>query len=238
MFGWRCKIGTIIPIDNAVIEPEFYDLSGDGISVHGARLHTMELPGMPADAETEAENLGTMGADVIAYACNASSFYRGPGGDTDIADRLADASGVPATTASTAMIRGLDAVGAESVSVVSPYGNENKQRLREFIEGHGVAVEAITGLGLAPDDADDLAETNELTAEDTYRRAIAANTNDADAVLVTATNVGSVGTLNRIEADLDKPALSTNQALYWDALRLAGVSPDTSAFGSLLECHE
>jgi maleate cis-trans isomerase len=238
MFGWRCKIGIIIPIDNAVIEPELSELSGDGISIHGARLHTMELPDMPDDAEIEAEKLGTMGAEVIAYACNASSFYRGPGSDTDLADRLADASGVPTTTASTAMIRALDAVDAESVSVVSPYGDENKQRLREFIEGHGVTVEAITGLGLAPDDPDDLAETNELTAEDTYRRAIAANTDDADAVLVTSTNVGSVRTLNRVEADLDKPAISTNQALYWDALRLAGVSSTTSAFGSLLEGHE
>ena len=235
MSGWRCKIGAVVPIDNAVIEPEWYSMAPAGVSVHGARLHTMALPEMPADAETEAANLGTMGADVIAYACNASSFHGGPGSDGEIADLLADAAGVPATTASTAMVRALDALDVGSVAVVSPYAEDDQRRLEEFLAGNGIDVTTVTGLGLAADEAEDLAKVNEETAEDTYERVRAVDRAGAEAVLVTSTNVESVRTIEAMEADLDCPVVTTNQALFWDALQIAGVAPEVPGYGRLLE---
>lgn len=235
MAGWRCKIGVVVPIDNAVIEPEWYSMAPDGVSIHGARLHTMALPEMPADAETEAENLGTMGADVIAYACNASSFHGGPGSDEDIAERLADAAGVPATTASTAMVRALDALDVDSVAVVSPYAENDQARLERFLEGNGVDVTTVTGLGLAADEAADLAKVNEETAEDTYGRVLDVDRGGGDAVLVTSTNVESVRAITAMEADRDCPVVTTNQALFWDALQVAGVAPAIPGYGRLLD---
>lgn len=235
MPGWRCKIGVIVPIDNAVIEPEWNRMAPDGVSIHGARLHTMALPEMPADAETEAANLGTMGADVIAYACNASSFHGGPGSDEKIADRLADAAGVPATTASTAMVRALDALDVGSIAVVSPYAEDDQDRLERFLEGNGVAVTTVTGLGLAADDAEDLAKVNEETAEDTYGRVLDVDRAGAEAVLVTSTNVESVRALGAMESDLGVPVVSTNQAMFWHALEVARVTPRAPGYGQLLD---
>lgn len=233
MQGWRCKIGLLVPIDNLVIEPEFVETAPDGVTTHSTRLRTMKLPDMPTDAEPEAENLGVMGADVIAYACNASSFVDGPGGDERIANRLGELAGVPATTASTAMVRALHAVDAESAAVISPYADEEQRRLREFIEGNGVDVTTLTGMDLAADEPEGLAEMNEETAEDTYRRVRTADTGDADVVFVASTNIESFGRLNELEVDLGKPVMSTNQALLWHALQLANVTTDSINVGSL-----
>lgn len=235
MPGWRCKIGVIVPIDNAVIEPEWYSMAPDGVSVHAARLHTMALPEMPADAETEAENLGTMGADVITYACNASSFHGGPGSDEAIAARLSDAAGVPATTASTAMVRALDALDVDTVAVVSPYDEDDQERLEQFLEGNDVGVTTVTGLGLAADDAEDLSKVNDETAEDTYRRVRDVDLSGAEAALVTSTNVESVRAIEAMESDLGRPVVSANQALFWHALELAGVDPSVPGYGRLLD---
>lgn len=163
MNGWRCKIGLVVPLDNAVLEPELYGVAAPGVSIHSARLKTMELEEMPEAAVEEARSLGRMGVDVIAYACNASSFYGGPGSDQEIAERLSEAAGVPTTTASTAMIRALKAVDCSSLSVVSPYGGDDRQRLVEFLEGNGFEITDIEGLGLAADEEEALAKMNEET---------------------------------------------------------------------------
>lgn len=235
MTGWRCKIGVIVPIDNAVIEPEWNAVVPTGVSIHGARLHTMALPEMPADAETEAENLGIMGADVIAYACNASSFHDGPGSDETIAARLSDAAGVPATTASTAMVQALEELNIKSVAVISPYNYDDQERLEHFLEGNGVEVTTVTGLGLAADEAEDLAKVNEETAEDTYDRVRDVDTAGAEGLLVTSTNIESIRRIEAMETDVGRPVISTNQAMLWHALTLAGVDTTVPSFGRSLE---
>ena len=36
MYGWRGRIGVIIPADNAVMEPDFHRLAPEGVSAHAA----------------------------------------------------------------------------------------------------------------------------------------------------------------------------------------------------------
>lgn len=234
MYGWRCKLGLVVPIDNAVIEPELSEASPEGVSVHAARLDTMELPEMPADAEGEAANLETMGADVIGYACNASSFYGGREGDAEIRSRLSDVAGLPVTTASTAMVEALDVFDVTTLAVVTPYGPEDNERLESYLVEAGFEVNSVSGLGLASDEPGDLAAVNRQTAHDTYGRVVDMNTPDADAVLITATNLASLRTVEQMERDVGKPVVSTNQAILWHALRLSGVSPALDGYGRLL----
>lgn len=234
MSSWRCKIGLICPVDNYVIEPELQEAAPAGVSVHGARLHTMELPEMPADAEGEAESLAKMGADAIVYACNASSFRGGPDEHEAICERLRDVAGVPVTTASTAMLRALQSYDVDSVAAITPYGEQDNDRLRTFLEGNGVAVDALSGLGLASDEAADLAVVNEQTAVDTYERVTALDVSQSDAGLIVSTNLASLSTLEAMERDCGVPVVSVNAAMLWHAMTLADVTPNCQGYGSLL----
>jgi maleate isomerase len=234
MYGWQASIGLICPKDNMVVEPEFYQLSTDGISAHSTRLHTPRLDEMPVAGKAEAEVLEEMGVDVVVYACNASSFHDGPEAHSQIRERLAADIDIPVTTASTAVVESLDALGATDVSVVTPYGEDDNERLRTFLEGNDVTPLSISGLGLAADELDDLAVVNEQTAVDTYDRVTDVDAQSADAVLVVSTNLASVETIDAMESTLGTPVVSVNQAMYWHSLRLAGLTPRQDGYGTLL----
>ncbi len=233
MYGWRARIGLITPPDNLVIEPELSSITPPGVSLHSTRLSTIDVHQLPIEARDEAESFGGMDIDALAYACNLSSFYEGPGSDEEIAEDLCEASGIPTTTASTAMVRALEAVDVETPAVVTPYDDADNERLRTFLEGNGVAAVSMSGLGLSASSMDDVARISDQSPEETYRRVVATDVPDADGVLVTATNLASIDVVEQMEADLEKPVVSANQALLWDSLRLAGVAPEQSAAGRL-----
>lgn len=234
MYGWRTRIGLITPPDNLLIEPELYEVVPDGVSIHSTRLDTIDLEAMPRRAESEAEQYGRMGVDVLAYACNISSFHEGPGSDEKIAAGLEEASGLPATTASTAMVRALDALNVDSVTAVTPYNPSDNESLRAFLEGNGVAVDAMAGLDLSATDEEDVMEISEETAQDTYNRVVDAYEAESDAVLVTATNLACLETIETLEADLGVPVVASNQAILWHSLSLSGIDPTVPGAGRLL----
>jgi maleate isomerase len=217
-----------------IIEPELYRLAPEGITAHSTRLHTVELDEMPTAAEQEAQTLAEMGADVVVYACNASSFHEGPEAHERIREQLGQSIDIPVTTASTAILASLSELAATEVTVVTPYGAAENDRLRVFLEGNGITPRSITGLGLDADDIDDLAAVNEQTAIDTYRRVVDAANESADATLVVSTNLASVDRIDAMESELASPVVTVNQAMYWHSLRLAGLSPRRDGFGTLL----
>ena len=234
MYNWQLAIGLICPKDNMVTEPEMYSLAVDGISAHSTRLHTVELDKMPSAAEREVAALEDMGADVAVYACNASSFYDGPKAHRQICTQLSKHVDIPVTTASTAMLAALEDIGAKKVAVVTPYGERENTRLKQFLEGNGFTPTVISGLGLDSDDISDLAIVNEQTAVDTYHRVINTDVAQADAVLVVSTNLASVDTIEAMETVLGLPVVTVNQAMYWHSLKLADFTPKQEGCGYLL----
>lgn len=58
---------------------------------------------------------------------------------------------------------------------------------------------------------------------------------NAQAVLLSGTGMPTVKILQALEQDLGKPALSTNSAMMWYALRRAGLRHSVSGYGRLLE---
>jgi len=235
MYGWRAKIGVICPKDNVIVEPELYNLAPDGVSVHSTRLPTVALEEMPAHAEKQATYIAEMGADVVVYACNASSFHNGVAGNDALADALTEASSLPVTTASGAIVAAVEALECERVDLVTPYGEADNTRLTAFLADHGIAVGQVSSLGLAADEMGDLAAVNEETAVDTYDRVLeTAAAGDGEATLIVSTNLSSVDTLGAMEADTGKPVVSVNQAMFWHALTQLGISPRIPGYGCLL----
>ena len=81
-YGWRCRLGLIVPSLNVVAEPEMRRLAPDGVSVHSARMYLAgattpeSYARMAEDAEAAANLLATAGMDAIAYACTSAPFWR------------------------------------------------------------------------------------------------------------------------------------------------------------------
>tara|TARA_B110000090_G_C13029982_1_gene311466 strand:+ start:48 stop:296 length:249 start_codon:yes stop_codon:yes gene_type:complete len=56
----------------------------------------------------------------------------------------------------------------------------------------------------------------------------------ADAMLLSCGALRSIDVIDRIEQKLGKPAICSNQAMFWDSIRLAGVTDRIPGLGQLL----
>ena len=235
MYGWRGRIGIIIPADNGVLEPDFYRLAPDGVSTHVARLCKSPRAEYPAQAIQLAESsLRHTRVNIVGHMCAASSFLLGPKGNEEFCDQLTKASGgLPSFTASTSMVAALSSLEARTISVISPHIPEIAQYLTDYLKASGFTVRELVALGLGA--GVELGAINDTSPEQIYKIARKLDMTGVDALFIAATNFRAVDVIETIEADIGRPVITSNQAGMWVALGLLGVSAVPSGFGSLFK---
>ncbi len=236
MYGWRARLGLIMPSNNTVIEPELWQVLPEGITIHGHRVgvHPQERKGdhmdaMRIDAIENAFKLAPV--DCVAYCCLTTSFYKGLGWDQELLRDIEHNFGKPVTTAATAMLRALGALRVKNVAVASPFKSEVNEKLVTFLEDNNFKVAGMKALDPAPSPE----EVVRLPTTVAYRLAKEALQPNSDCVFICATDLPTIEVIDALEKDLGKPVVSTNQAVLWDMLRLIGMKPSIVGFGSLLE---
>ena len=247
MYGWRGRIGLIVPSTNTVNEPDFYRHLPEGVSLHVSRMYLDqeahresdgldELEKMTADADRCARSLATADVDVIAYGCTSGSFMDGAGHDAELAAELEAIAGVPTVTTAAAVRRAMEALELESVAIATPYVEELNTRAERFFEDVGFEVTTTDGLGIdiAGSDLDRRSHGAQLP-EHAYRQLAAMDLSDADGVFLSCTNYHVTDAIEYVEADLGKPVVTSNQATLWDALRTLGVDYSGVGLGALFD---
>jgi maleate isomerase len=234
MYGWRGRLGLIVPSSNTTNEPEFSRHLPDGVSLHTSRMHLEnanadDLVGMADEVERCADLLGTADVDVVAYGCTTGSLVKGAGYDEEIEGRIEARVGVPAVATAAAIKRAFDALDLESLAIATPYISDLNEREEQFLADAGYEVVDLQGLELEAN-----AEIGRQRPEVAYRRARELDHQDADGVFVSCTNYRTFEVIERLEADLGKPVVTSNQATLWDALRTLGVSAELP-LGQLFE---
>jgi maleate cis-trans isomerase len=241
MFGWRARIGVLLPPGNPTVEPELYRMVPDGVSLHFARLEAPPSAGPPGGAAGMEERsrayreglagpaaaLGQVRPAVVVLAHTASSYALGFGNEQPLIDRIASLGGAPALLAAHAALAALLHFGVKRLALGTPYPESISRQGKAYWEAAGFQV---VGYHRLADVADIYAESEER-AHLLGRRADAP---DAEAVLLSGTGLPTVGMLETLERDLGKPVISSNQACLWRALRLAGVRDAIPGFGRLL----
>ena len=194
----------------------------DGITLE--RL--LRMPGDRSIEET-ARELSPFDVQAISYACTSASYVRGVGGDVDISDRIAAATGLPATTTSSASVAALRRLGVRRVSVLSPHIDEMNERLKMFLEGSGLDVLHMRGLNK-------LGGIEDIPSGDIRRLVLRlVDRPDADGVFVSCTSMRTASIIDSMEDAIGKPVVSALQATVWESLRLAGLWRDTPGLGRL-----
>jgi maleate isomerase len=109
-YGWRLRLGMLLPSSNPVGEPEVAAMLPAGISVHTTRLKLAgstaeELLAMTAKVEEGAALLADAGVDLIAFNCTAVSTFDEAMAE-NIRVRIGAASGVPAISTADGILAG------------------------------------------------------------------------------------------------------------------------------------
>lgn len=235
MHGYRGRLGLIVPSSNTTNEPEFWRGSPDGVSVYSARMmlesvNEEELIDMADDVRAAVKKLSTAQVDVIAFGCTTGSLVKGVGYDEKIQNLIEETAGVPGIATSTAIMHAFDALGAESLSIATPYIEEMNTKEVEFLEENGYSVSSVSGLEIEPNI--DIGRQEPSTA---YRLAKSVDRPEADAVFLSCTNFRSLDIIEKLEADLGKPVISSNSATLWAALQLLDIDTTDIGLGELYE---
>ncbi len=234
MIGWRAKFGVILPSLNITTESEFYRCLPDGVTAHFTRMEFKETTRecyerMVDDVPAGARMLSHAGVDAIMFGDTSGSFYGGLGYDQKIISKIRENSDAKASTTSTAVIEAFKAMEVKKVAVATPYEDWVNELGKSFLEGSGVHVLHIKGLGLRGLDV------CEVYPETVYRFARAQDREEADALFLSCMGLRTLEILPRLECDLGKPVLSSNQVTLWMFFRLCGIpgSDLRCDFGSL-----
>jgi maleate isomerase len=228
------RIGLLLPSSNTTQEEEFWRVLPAGVTLHVARLplRTVEADStvrIVEDIESESRKLADADVDAIVLAATAPSSRRGIGYDRELIARIEAASGKPATTASTASIQALAALGVERIVIAAPWGEAVNAMAAAFLEASGVQVLAHRALGHVSNLA-----IGGLAEETAFELGRAVDRPDAQAVMLACGNWRTLRIVDRLEAAIGKPVVTTNQVSLWAVLRLAGVTAPVTGWGRLL----
>jgi maleate isomerase len=152
-YGWRLRLGMLLPSSNPVGEPEVAAMLPPGISLHTTRLKLAgsspeELLAMTAKVEEGAALLADAGVDLIGFNCTAVSTFDEKMAE-NIRTRISAASGVPAISTADGILAGFQAIGVRRVVLLTPYIDAVNEREIAFLARHDIEVLSHCGLGLS-----------------------------------------------------------------------------------------
>ena len=237
MYGWRARIGMLVPSVNTCSEPQFQQLSPPGVGFYTTRLPlngggVEQLRRMTDGLEDSVRLLLDVDPDLILFHCTAGSMAGAAGYDQAIAARIEAAAGRPATTTASGVLAGLRVLGARRIVLVTPYAAATNEAERVFLEGNGLEIVGLRGLELNGGNA-----YVRVQPEEWYRiirEAVGEASAPPDAVLVSCTNIRVLEVIARLEADLGLPLVTSNQAAAWYCLRRLGLPDTVPGYGRLL----
>lgn len=237
-YGWRARIGLIYMASSTVMEPEFYAMAPEGVSIHTDRIvlpaPTIEgLEKMMEGPEVQrcAAFLAQAPLHVIMFGGTSATFLHGIGWDRKVIEQMDEVThGIPTSTTSTASLNALRAVGARKISIATPYLDVITERARRFFQDGGFEVLASKGLNLDKD-----YDIGAVPLESVYEFAKRNCHPDSDALFLSCTNWRTVGAIESLESDLGIPVISAIQASFWECLRLAHVVEGGEGFGKVFQ---
>jgi maleate isomerase len=233
--GARARIGLVVLATDQTIEHEYrLMLNLDGVAVYESRIYNDSdirpdtLRAMEGGI-AEATRLILPGErlDVVGFGCTSATMLLG---EATIGARIREARpGIAFTTPVTGTFAGLRAFGAQRIAVLTPYSDEVNAGIRSYIEQHGFAVAAMGSFNERDDNK--VARISPDSIAEAAVHLIAGS--GAQALFVSCTSLRLAERVAELEARIGVPATSSNHAMAWHSLRLAGVADARPEFGKL-----
>lgn len=233
-FGSRARIGLIVLETDQTIESELRQLRLAGVDWYHSRIPN-EAEVTPATLSAMRERIpvaagllpSEFGFDAIGFACTSAATLIG---ETKVTEEIQGVHpSVACTNPISAAVAAFTALGARRIAVVTPYSAEVTAPVVDQFAQAGLAVSAV-GSFLESSDLV-VARITEASVGAAVTRI--ATVDECDAVFVSCTSLRTFGIVGRLEKELGKPVVSSNLAIIWHLLRLAGVDDAVEGLGEL-----
>ena len=233
----RAAIGLLVLATDQTMEHEFrWLLRQPGVAVYQSRLFN--------DAEISLETLRAIGPriapcaelilpgiplDVVAFGCTSATMTLGE--EAVFAEIRKVRPNVACTTPATAALAAFKALGAKNIGLLTPYARQINANLVAYFRGRGANIAAVATFDRQDDR--DAARISVASIEAATRRMAA--TSRIDAIFVSCTSLRVAEAVARLEREAGAPVTSSNHAMAWHCLRLAGIDDVVPKAGRLFE---
>ena len=234
----RGAIGVIVLATEKTLEREWRRLfTMSDIAVYESRIMSPRLisveslAGMKKDIACAAEVIQPgEPLNVLAYACTSGAMVIGEAAVFDLMRRSHPEAAC--TTPITGALAGFKALQVKRVALLTPYVEQVNEMMRSYLEERGIAVPAIGSFHREDD-----GEVARISPGSIKSAALELGRHPSvDAVFVSCTTLRVAEIAQSTEDLLGKPVISSNLALAWHSLRLAGYSGAVPGWGALLRC--
>lgn len=234
----RARIGLMVLATDFTIEHEWRRIMTglDGVALYESRILN--------DAQITPETLRAMEPriaaatdvilpgspiDVVAYGCTSASMAIG---EEKVFDKIRSVRpDAKCTTPITAAFAAFRALKARRIGVLTPYRADVNRIVADYIRARGFDVPVFGSFNEQDDGiVSRITPASIKAGVDTLLK-----TAKVDAVFVSCTSVRLAEAARAIEAETGVPITSSNHAMAWHALRLAGVADAMPQWGRLFE---
>ena len=230
---YRANLGFIVLSGDLACEHDLFNMTPEGVGISFTRLKTDDY----TTNETLAAHVNQLAEaasriqpdvkpDVISYCCTSGSIVIG---EEEVKRQIA--IGAPYTkpmSLVTGVVSALNAVQAKKIVIGTPYLDEINAREEEFFLSKGFEILRMEGLNLETG-----IEFGKVTPDFWNKFSLEIDCEDADAVFLSCTGIRSLDIIEKVEAQINKPVITSNQAQMWSALRLAGINDNLKGYGQL-----
>jgi len=228
-------LGLLLPVD-ATVPPEAALMYPNGVRFQCESLGLAKMTPAGYDKVLDritpmAKVLAQQGAAGITLMGTSLSFYKGAAFNRELTQRIAQASGCPAVTMSTAVIEGLRSVGAKRVAVATAYDAEVNRRLQVFLQEEGFEVLVVRGLGV-----ERVEDIHGVTRDGLFNFSLSVfeSARHADSLLVSCGGLHTLDLLAPLEQRCKVPVVSSLPHALRAGVRLIGLSGRAPGYGTLL----
>jgi maleate isomerase len=236
--GSRASLGLLVLETDQTVEHEFRRLlPKTGVALYCARLHNEPVI-TPASLQLMAREIAPAARLLppavplasVGYACTSGALFIG---ESRVADQIGTVrQGSKITDPVTAAKAALKALNVQRVALLTPYLRDINLSLRASFETRGLNIPVM---GSFNEPNDNIVARISATS---IRNAIITlgRSPDCDGVFVSCTSLRVAELAADVEHELGKPVTSSNHALAWHMLRLAGIADEEPQHGRLFTC--
>ena len=233
--GTRANLGVIVLSADETLEAEFREmLDVEGVALYHSRIPMVAeirpdtLAGMEADLPASAKLLPhALDFDVIGYGCTSAATVIGSENVARAIQTVAPTAKV--TDPLAAIIAAGRALSVHRLGIMTPYMPEVSGKMREKLEEAGFEIASFGSF----EEEDDAVVARISEASIKAAALQMAKAAPCDAIVISCTNLRCMRIINEIEGLTGLPVISSNQALAWHMLRLAGIHDSSTKFGKL-----
>ncbi len=233
----RAAIGLIVLATDQTMEHEFRRvLRQDGVALYESRIFNDNAI-TPQTLRAMRERIAPAAAlilpglplDVVAFGCTSAAMELG---EEVVFDEIRKVRpDVQCTTPITAALAAFEALEVGRVAVLTPYSPDINRTVRRYICAQGYEVPVMATFN-RPNDHE-AARISVESIQDAVKTLAAED--GVDGVFVSCTSLRLTDVAREIEAEVGKPVTSSDHALAWHCLRLAGIDETMPQFGRLYE---